>query len=547
MSHASEVYLASKHDGTVSRSHDLAQRSFIDLGIHPPIVEALRVAFPSIKDPTEAQCEFIPPILQGKNVLLKDDTGTGKTFGVLLALLSQPRVKYIQHYDGKAQERMAITSLMVVPHRLLAFQISHWVRRMLGRFDSMQSTDLDVVTQVLVRDEDMHLKSGLETLRSIPPHILIGTPQALIDVYKNDPNALRLKTLSTVFVDEVDNQVHAVRELQHDKKAMSIRKKKAARHPGPTTELLDIVFKPHARERESSQEESGLAYQQRRLGQLPRSSRAPQLVMASATLRRHLNQHIFRESGWLVSDCVKVNGRQLHPPQVPRRGVPQPKYIGLGGAHISHSVLVVTEDGVSNIEGAVREARTDRGDGALPLDSMPDNVDGVLGYMRLPPTLNTNILEAIGMAFALDVPSLAALVLPSSASTSRAVYELRELGINAQELDLKVHGMGQSIADRSSDGAGEKPKLMVTKMAMVRGLDVPALTHVFVVGLLDGNRRASPEMVDAYVHVAGRVGRFGRVGKVVTFVCKEDEAEMRRLLEGINVAPVEHDLFASSS
>jgi superfamily II DNA/RNA helicase len=55
-----------------------SQPTFESAGIRAPIVSALRKAFPDVKYPTPAQNEFIPAILSGKDVLLKDATGTGK-------------------------------------------------------------------------------------------------------------------------------------------------------------------------------------------------------------------------------------------------------------------------------------------------------------------------------------------------------------------------------------------------------------------------------------------------------------------------------------
>ena len=45
-------------------------------------------------------------------------------------------------------------------------------------------------------------------------------------------------------------------------------------------------------------------------------------------------------------------------------------------------------------------------------------------------------MEAIGVAFALDVPSVALSVLKSDAPVQRAVNDLRRLGVNAQPLDV---------------------------------------------------------------------------------------------------------------
>lgn len=52
--------------------------AFDDLGLHRPILASLRTAFPNVQYPTEAQKKFIPAILSGQDVLLRDATGSGK-------------------------------------------------------------------------------------------------------------------------------------------------------------------------------------------------------------------------------------------------------------------------------------------------------------------------------------------------------------------------------------------------------------------------------------------------------------------------------------
>lgn len=42
------------------------------------MVDALEETFPNVKEPTVIQSRFIRAILSGQDVLLKDETGTGK-------------------------------------------------------------------------------------------------------------------------------------------------------------------------------------------------------------------------------------------------------------------------------------------------------------------------------------------------------------------------------------------------------------------------------------------------------------------------------------
>jgi Helicase conserved C-terminal domain len=115
------------------------------------------------------------------------------------------------------------------------------------------------------------------------------------------------------------------------------------------------------------------------------------------------------------------------------------------------------------------------------------------------------------------------LSLPSSAPVQRAVHELRDLGVNAYSLDLLVADKGRAHLLQGSSEVSDDPIMLVSTTATTRGLDLPELTHVFMLGL-PKDRRA-----DTYLHIAGRAGRFGRPGKVITVV---DEREEERKKDG---------------
>lgn len=137
------------------------------------------------------------------------------------------------------------------------------------------------------------------------------------------------------------------------------------------------------------------------------------------------------------------------------------------------------------------------------------------------------MLEAIATTFALDVPNIALLVVPATASVRRVIFELNQLGVNAHGLDLVDNEAGREhLLSKNSDVPDENPTLLVSTLATIRGIDFPALTHVFLLRL--------PEVRagDVYVHVAGRVGRFGRQGKVITVVegRREDEGKKGKVV-----------------
>jgi superfamily II DNA/RNA helicase len=144
------------------------------------------------------------------------------------------------------------------------------------------------------------------------------------------------------------------------------------------------------------------------------------------------------------------------------------------------------------------------------------------------------LIEGIATVFATDVPRVALLVLPASAPVQRVVYDLRILGINAFGLDLLNTDRGQAHLIEGSGGTIEdSPTLLVSTTASIRGIDLPDLSHVFIWGLVDAN---------SYRHAAGRVGRFGRGGSVVTVLEERREgsdepSRYLRLLKSIETKP----------
>lgn len=442
-----------------------------------------------------------------------------RSFGIVLGLLAKPRVIL---EEGR---KHVTTSLFIVPHRDLAYQLLHWIESIVRELKP--EPKLTSIVQVLVRGSEKSHEKLMEEIEETPPHILICTPQAFLEVHKMDSEAMQLGRLSTVVVDEVDYLVPTVVKDRKNSywKAYEKASKKIRMHPGPTREILDKIY---ARRKElwenqydpEEDEEGRYNSVEEWRNSVEAEEEIPQLVMSSATLRVHLKDYLFGESGWLNGyNLVKING------VIP--GAAQGEEKKKSGK-TEHSILVVSDTGVRNVDGAVerlseecemgREAEGEA-DGIRPITQTR--------VYDTPSPFNPVALEAIAAAFALDVPAFALLVLPSSAPVRRAVHELQSLGVNAQGLDMLDGRV------RTAD-----PTLLVATLATTRGLDLPSLTHVFVLGIPEGPA-VSGLTVDAYLHVSGRVGRFGRSGRVVSVVEAADEAKMARILGAIGEIPVQ--------
>ncbi|KAG1866452.1 P-loop containing nucleoside triphosphate hydrolase protein [Suillus tomentosus] len=512
--------------------------TFESLGVGAPIAAALRVAFPDVQQPTTMQRKMIPAVVGKQDILLQDFTGTGKSFGLLLGLLSKPRISRYETKEGKAQATKGITTLLIVPHRDLAYQFLHWLHHMLTSAGEPGPYSLASIAQVLVRGSPPKnltsssprileaivnpLSPGISVLRDYPPHILIATPTALMDVLRKEPEVLQLSTLSTVVVDEVDWLLQMVPQKSKytTEKAARLNQK----HPEVLKTVLDVLY--------ASTKTNTSHFLRKRLLEMKLAPiDRPQLIMLSATMRNRLRTAFFGAYGWFrrgkVLKLIKASSASR-----PAHGL---------NRTITHHVLVMSQDGcVKNIAGA-RKARV-----PTPLDSseyvssaeeqdeeeelifdeddealLDDETD--IDMLQAPPVFTPGMLEAVASAFALDVPNIALLVLPATTSVRRVIFELNQLGVNAHSLDLVDNEAGRAhLLSKDRDIPDENPTLLVSTLATTRGIDFPALTHVFLLGLPE--ERAG----DVYQHVAGRVGRFGRRGKVITIV------EGRRESEGKN-------------
>ncbi|KAF5374928.1 hypothetical protein D9758_000387 [Tetrapyrgos nigripes] len=509
--------------------------SFTDLGIRRPLVKAILAGFPNVQEPTRIQAELIPAILSGKDVLLQDDTGVGKSFGLMLALLNKTRLHYTDPEHGQLKPKPSITSLLLVPHRDLAFQFLYWIRRVVDA-SSERPTPLQEVAQVVVRNNKIHLDETLSLLRETPPHVLIGTPAAVLEIWRKDPSAIRLEELSSIALDDVDYMIETV-PSEGDSVALRKARKKITMHPGPARDFLETIYadrrqRPDIAEMDDVEGVPG-----------------PQLIVASATLRRHLKNYLFHESGLLNKGTVKVRG------SVMAHRAPTKEDVAVNHK-ISHSILVASYEGIKNTSAAVEEkVEMVDPDPAIEV-SLMDNaevtkLDGddseqterERKFSTIPSPFNQDVLEAVAAAFALDVPSVALLTIPSDASVHRAVYDLRALGVNAHAMNFLVDSESKSHLIHGGAGKTQNPTLFVATPATIRGVDMPSLSHVFIMGAEPLQERWL-SAIDTYIHVAGRVGRFGRKGKVVSVVPSEEEAErIDIILKRLGVCPVRFTHF----
>ncbi|KAG5957985.1 ATP-dependent DNA/RNA helicase [Claviceps humidiphila] len=161
--------------------------TFADLGLDARLVQA--VAEQNFLKPTLVQRQAIPLALNGKDVLCKSKTGSGKTAAYVLPLLNAILKK-------KSVDTTAVTSaLILVPTRELANQVF----KVIEQFSSFCAKDIRAV-KLTDKSSDAVQRSLLST----SPDIVISTPARAWYNVKSNQSALSLEKLSHLVLDEAD-------------------------------------------------------------------------------------------------------------------------------------------------------------------------------------------------------------------------------------------------------------------------------------------------------------------------------------------------------
>ena len=152
--------------------------------LHRPIRSHLEKI--GLEEPSDIQRIAIPPILQGKNVLVIAPTGTGKTLASILPIFNM----FLE--QRSAGETKGISILYITPLRALNRDI---VRRL-----SEIGKELDIKVQV--RHGDTPTSTRVMQARS-PPEMLVTTPETLQAILPGRRMREHLKGVRWVVVDEI--------------------------------------------------------------------------------------------------------------------------------------------------------------------------------------------------------------------------------------------------------------------------------------------------------------------------------------------------------
>ncbi|WP_111732733.1 DEAD/DEAH box helicase [Roseovarius amoyensis] len=157
---------------------------FTELNLNPKVLKAVEEA--GYETPTPIQAGAIPPALEGRDVLGIAQTGTGKTAGFTLPMLSLLA-------RGRARARMP-RSLVLCPTRELAAQVAE-------NFDTyskyLKLTRALLIGGVSFKEQEAIIDKGVD--------VLIATPGRLLDHFER--GKLILSDVKIMVVDEADRML----------------------------------------------------------------------------------------------------------------------------------------------------------------------------------------------------------------------------------------------------------------------------------------------------------------------------------------------------
>ena len=156
---------------------------FLQLGIRKEINHTLRSL--GIETPTSIQERAIPSVLEGKDVIAKAQTGTGKTLAFVLPILEKTDVS-----------KSDVQALILTPTRELAQQISKEIKKMIENVAGVN---------VLAVYGGQDVEHQLKKLKGAQ-HIVVATPGRLLDHIRR--GTIDLSTVQMLVLDEADQMLH---------------------------------------------------------------------------------------------------------------------------------------------------------------------------------------------------------------------------------------------------------------------------------------------------------------------------------------------------
>lgn len=181
----------------------MSTKHFTDYQLSESIVKALNSL--GYETPTEVQQEVIPVALEKRDLVVKSQTGSGKT-----AAYGIPLCELVDWNENKPQ------ALILTPTRELALQVNEDITN-IGRFKRIKATPL-------FGKHPFHIQKAELKQRT---HMVVGTPGRVLDHMER--GSLSLERIAYLVIDEADEMLNMgfieqvqsiIQRLPHDRVTM---------------------------------------------------------------------------------------------------------------------------------------------------------------------------------------------------------------------------------------------------------------------------------------------------------------------------------------
>lgn len=450
--------------------------------------------------PTPIQLAAAKALHSGESAILHAETGSGKTLSFLLPLLQA-----LIDRDGGLGASPPCSLVLVSPTRELAAQTFREVQALLPGADRRDAGNHPLA----------HLLDGGRTDQRLAA-VVVGTAKQLAQRLAppqrgRDGDRELDARVGTLVLDEVD-RLFAL----PGKYSTLQEQERRNRHPRPSLVLLDAAVRRNPK---------------------------LQVVAVSATVGRHLRREL---------------GRIIRPNDV-KEGVPVLRPTADPPAELSVEAMTVAEaraalerrgvpvkakvlkaDLVAQLVALLREEHG-QSPWSAPTGSRAVTVPSCIAHSYIPlreASLDAKV-QALLVALTLQPPRSPLIFLPDGTSVEGVVQALQRGGfpqsmgledaLTRRCSDLYTNALKSREKGLLDAAAPLKPlPLLVACESAARGLHLDGVDVVYVL--------ARPKNADEYVHLAGRTGRCGVAGRVVSVVSYTEAAALHSWSTQLNFA-----------
>jgi superfamily II DNA/RNA helicase len=473
---------------------------------------------------TELQAAIVPYILRGKHVIAHAETGSGKSFGVALAICNKIARDSVSH---------RLHTIILVPTSELALQYDRWFKHFAGSARHI----------VFALSENVSVEDQLAKLHNFQPHVLVGTPQAVGMIMRHSRalfgKKLRAK-VDTIIIDEADVVLRMPVDLRQTSFDDPSRGGGASRGSDREGDGDDVDERITRLERSFINVKDGADVVDRIFRNNPEELPA-HIVALSATIdgvtARTLN-------GWMLNDdAVRLTTSVVEhamPESLQFYMVPASMHYTMARCLETTLRLIRAQYGAGNFKVLILTEEP-LGEIAAIIDGANDAVKEPAGEEANPfrygaVAAEEHLLDGHHMENGAEGERVRqpAQKKPSSPSSTRPMTRDRHgqstvpssaaVGRTLRRGHRDIFAVNDGVISRLTRGV---INVGIGPYHVARGLHIQGITHVIMYG--------EPPSISEFVHAAGRTGRNGAEGHVVALFPPQSGRAMQLMCSVIGV------------